>query len=131
MNNPSAEQILAEILEEFKTEAEKIFAFEIKCGDAQKPLAYIATKCFSAELEEYQKWLTSQHSSLGTLTPIMILAKDRDSWVVKDALMKLWLKKCGLLVIAPRTELKYRKVTFPGGFTSWRPIEEAQQGLGS
>ncbi len=115
---------LETLLLNFKKEAYGLSSFQIASGDAKKPLVYIAVRAFKGKHLDYEKWLVARHSNLGTLTALELLSKENESLAVKDALMQKWLTEEGLVVERPKISPLYEKVTAPGGFTSWRPIEQ-------
>lgn len=112
-------ELLSDLLGDFLYESKKLLKYDIKEGDGQQPLIYIAVRCFRGMNDSFVAWLKRESPNLGSLTPLQILVQDKESWVVRSALMDLWLERLGLKVPKPKMDDKWKKVTFPGGFISW------------
>ncbi len=88
-------------------------------------LTDLSAKVFGGDTEAYMKWINGHHTIFGSLTASELLAKDPESWVVRDALLKLWLEKEGLVVPKPPVVPEYKQVMLEGGFFVWRRVEGA------
>lgn len=115
--------LLHNLVTAFQEIIKKTSDFEMKRGDGDKPLAYLATRAFQDRTRAYVAWLTRPKPEIfGTQTPLEILSRDPESSTVKKALIDRWLRGYGLVVTVPEIRLPYKMVVSPGGFISFKRV---------
>lgn len=95
-------------------------------GDGEGSLTYLALRVFRGDFKEFKAWLEqSGNPEFGSIAAIDLLMGDPDSWVVRNALMRKWLRDNHMLVEMPKVDLGYKTVVI-GSFmrtvpSHWQP----------